>query len=82
MGAFSRNLLLTLQTAVVYPLYLNAHAFVQTAEHLVCAQAAGTLGRVGVLIGVKAHGARLLGQVVDEGDSSRFHSMPARRARA
>lgn len=59
-----------IHTTVIDALYLNADPFVQTVEHLVSGDAARTMRRVCVLVGIKAHGARLLGLSRYEGDSS------------
>ena len=65
--ADQRNLLffelLLLQATVIHALHLNADLFGQAVERVVGADAARTMGGMTVLVRVKAHGARLLGQV-------------------
>lgn len=52
-----------LQAAVVNALHLDTDLFIQAAQYFVARHVARTARRVSVLIRVKAHGARLLGQV-------------------
>lgn len=61
-AAFPNSMLL-LQATVIHALHLNADLFSQAVERVVGADAARTMGGMTVLVRVKAHGARLLGQV-------------------
>ena len=59
---FAKNFF-PLQATVIHALHLNADLFSQAVERVVGADAARKMGGMTVLVRVKAHGARLLGQV-------------------
>ena len=62
----SPNYILPLQTGIIHALNLNAYLFLQAVEHLIAAYAARAICRRSILVRIKAHGARLLGQVFGE----------------